>query len=333
MRVRNRSKKRPSAWELREGDLPSPEILEREPRLRGLENNPVFRLIVWRRRVAPLQQIVPGTPGARVAFLSLLFYLGLSVITQFYRPVWAVYPLTMLFILGFVILNTWPNLIKFSREARHYSTSLLHVPDIYIDGLLEAGYPLEEYAIGVWGAYLEQIFERKPPWNKWVFSTVKIGAILLSLVLTPHGTTRVILLMLVATSVISLFRIHPDPYVALLSALSGMCMERRDLARAFPNPNPLWGFFALFVILPFVLLPSLIRGTPAFPFLDQDGLVYWSEMLIAALLGFSFGMIERYVAFRDRKENLIYLKGIVSAVVLEIAAEREKHADSGRQSD
>ncbi|MBI1783606.1 hypothetical protein HYR69_00550, partial [Candidatus Sumerlaeota bacterium] len=48
-------KPKPSAWELREGDLPSEEILAREPRLRGLENNPMYRLILWSRRTSLLR--------------------------------------------------------------------------------------------------------------------------------------------------------------------------------------------------------------------------------------------------------------------------------------
>ncbi len=53
------SRKKHRSWEITPADLPTEEVLATEPRLRGLENNPVFRLTMLRRRAPLFESLLP----------------------------------------------------------------------------------------------------------------------------------------------------------------------------------------------------------------------------------------------------------------------------------
>jgi hypothetical protein len=132
--------KREGGWELQPGDLPSAEAIAREPRLGGMEENPFFRLIVFRRR---FDRFTLG--DAWNASGSNVVMLILAVVFWF---------------IALPILLLTLAVQRFAPPKQGISALLLR-PHPMLAELVELGLTAEEAALGMWGASVCGARERR----------------------------------------------------------------------------------------------------------------------------------------------------------------------------
>jgi hypothetical protein len=79
-----RRKRNAELWALRPGDLPPERLAAEEPRLAAMEGNPIFRVVLWRRRVGHFD-FARAVWFCGVACLVFFTFLGSIA----YAPPWA----------------------------------------------------------------------------------------------------------------------------------------------------------------------------------------------------------------------------------------------------
>ncbi|MBI3735505.1 hypothetical protein HY256_03220 [Candidatus Sumerlaeota bacterium] len=313
------SKPKRSAWKLRERDLPSERILVREPRLRGLENNPVFRLIIWHRRLHPFKQYFPSTNGGWLALIFLLIYTAGSI---FHSPgkgpnLWA-----HLAFWGYLLARSRPRWFKTKSAARHASSILMGLPDIYIDGLHAAGFPREEILFGLWGSCVR---DPRRPETYVLWGTGIVAAMGLCLRFNLTGILRVLALLPIILGTRSLVIRRHEPELAILRAKGLLLKDRSDLLAA---RHVAAGCVVGLII--FGIAISLISGLGRSTLLllsEEAGVTLWIEMIIALLVGLFWGTWYGGMIVAKRDRNLADLDRIIRAILAEIAADMERSAE------
>lgn len=179
-------------WPLGDGDLPSQKARENEPRLRGLENNPVFRLSVFQSRA----------PGARWAFLgrlapgiwegAVLFYFAITFDWDMHpllTPLWrstvgtqnipTFFPPLMIFYLLPPILFFGPYIASRGDPGRR-AGFLFPVPKWGLREMRSAhDLPAGEFVNALWGTRAtEKILRRKKTLLRFTFLCCAITLLL-----------------------------------------------------------------------------------------------------------------------------------------------------------
>lgn len=149
----------PDRWSLRPGDLPPPDLLDAEPRLRGLEDNAVYRLLKRRQR----RSVLPAWRGC-----STVFYAVFSVLYAW--MIWAgiMKGLTAWLMLGcfgfMAVLDAIDRIVTLWIDARNQPAARIPFPSTRtqrpplsqftrteIADLLVAGVPPADVVAGFWG--------------------------------------------------------------------------------------------------------------------------------------------------------------------------------------
>ena len=133
------TKPRSGAWSLQAGDSPDERTIAREPRLVGMDENPVFRSILFRRR---------ATTGGGWLWVTPYVFLGVWVAAIFTSnlgirelALWAVGVLVMY------------GLLRFFKIGHKRNSSLIDViPDQLAADLSLAAVSSEVWALGIWGS-------------------------------------------------------------------------------------------------------------------------------------------------------------------------------------
>ncbi|MBI1783555.1 hypothetical protein HYR69_00290 [Candidatus Sumerlaeota bacterium] len=189
-------KKDKDTWSLRPGDLPSDRILALEPRLRGLENNPYFRLCVrggrkfrWREEI--MKYIMPV---ACFVYTGMPYMVLWSVKRRYDVDRYLMYCL-LLIALGFIsallyfsagVAKTWlidPAKVDLLEvlSSDHTKTHPFNLTQEFTLTLLMAGYPAEDLAIGVWGGALRKRMRAIQKGIVWSLSLTSVFAYLFGL--------------------------------------------------------------------------------------------------------------------------------------------------------
>lgn len=131
------SRARRAAWPLRRGDLPSAHLRGLEPRLAGLQNNPVFRLIVFRRHLS-------SSGGFLLPAAILVFVLAMI----FARRFGGFMSTLSIFFLVFAIAR------RRAANSRRVAGphSFMGLPPVFVADLCAAAVPLGDYVRGLWGS-------------------------------------------------------------------------------------------------------------------------------------------------------------------------------------
>jgi len=252
--------------------------------LAELDENPVFRLILWRRRVAPLMSTLPGTPLGWLAVLYPLTYF----FTHFSLRNSVVGLVIMYLALFFSIV--FPRVYKHRFDSRGGEGSLLNIPDAFLMDLYLAGYPLSSIVAGIWGSGLHAF---RLTWMRKLLTGVAMIVVTLMLVKVSRWAMIVAALIFVG-------------YLAAQLALRGCPVERALyrmrglLARDRPDLNKKWsGWDSIGVIS---MLMTIIVATPFGVLVIATVLnptpVMWERLLIygaypagAALIGYAWGSL------------------------------------------
>jgi hypothetical protein len=138
---------RPDTWRLRPGDLPSRRVLRAEPRLRGLPDNAVFRLIVHRRRLVGPELYVQLL--IMIGVVNLLLGGALILMPGGERGVVFIHAAAVLH-LFFLGHGLW--------QLRYGARSVYTYPiaSRFLQDFVMAGISSSEIAVGIWGALLSR---------------------------------------------------------------------------------------------------------------------------------------------------------------------------------
>lgn len=137
--ARAQRKKFPDAWNLEEGDRLPADVVYREPRLAGMEENPVFRRILFHRRLISERQS------------TLVFFLLLGVLTFIFSDLlgngtirWAppIHALTA--IIPLLLLSIRPS----------SKVTPLFIPQQTLEDLSHTPVTSEELTIGAWAGWM-----------------------------------------------------------------------------------------------------------------------------------------------------------------------------------
>lgn len=140
-----RKKSAPSNWSVKEGELPQNWVGRREPQLRNLQDNVVFRLTQFERhRQRRLRWAGILTPILIIMGL-LIFGVGFS--------------LSLLALILIISLMTIPRALVGPATGR--AGQVLGLERRYLEDLWQAGTPPREVAAGVWGETLRR------GWFRW----------------------------------------------------------------------------------------------------------------------------------------------------------------------
>lgn len=128
-----------SAWTLRKGALPSPRTIRREPRLEGLDANPVFRVLAFRAVSAP-----GGELWRRMFALPLICVFVIVMGSAIQGGGFGFF--------GFVVLIGFVMLSRFStpRVSKRRSRRLFSIPDQFVQDMTQAAVPSEDFSVGLW---------------------------------------------------------------------------------------------------------------------------------------------------------------------------------------
>ncbi|MBI3735430.1 hypothetical protein HY256_02835 [Candidatus Sumerlaeota bacterium] len=162
-------RRRPDAWNLREGDLPLERDLSAAPELRGMDMNPVFRMLKFRQRSAK-RFLLGGSFEVRALaqnkWLNILFPFAVvqgtiyenHQISSLDIPPGAFAFSAALFLVVYAVQQLAG---ETSRLLTFRSPAVLGLPRICFGDVIQSGVPPRDIAAGVWGLTVGSAFLRR----------------------------------------------------------------------------------------------------------------------------------------------------------------------------
>jgi len=310
-----------STWQLKAEEILPAEMVAREPRLAGLEENPVYRLIRWRQRVAPVELVASKNGGGCFWQLFGLICLlpGLVIPWSFGA---GLDPFFALVIGLLVVVMLVARFYKPKVSLRDSKSALPHVPGSILYDLLLTGYPVEEIAAGVWGSGI-----RPYQWTGKgiVIGGVGIVAIILVLGLASKEAACFAWIATCGIIGVSLGVRGIEIEFGLRSRVSEIAEERPDLKiRRRMNLRGCLVAIALGGLLGSLLILISRLGLPSPEVIYQkagkmqDVLLFAICPLTVAVMGFAGGWITRAIIVWEHEMQYEYLIGYVRKIMEEI---------------
>lgn len=154
-----------SSWALRPGDLPSAAILRRERLLRGLANNPVFRVAICARRRRAWAD--PLAIGAFLALVHGAIFIGFLQFPKIVEDAWwwGMWGICSSAIYMMILFHGGAAFAQGTKSAFHRAMA-----PPFVDDLALAGHPPMDSAIGLWGAMASR--RRRRALDAWAAGVV-----------------------------------------------------------------------------------------------------------------------------------------------------------------
>ena len=141
-------KPKPDAWTLRQGDLPDERTIAREPRLEGLESNPVFRLILFLKRSKSWPLYFQSQPWMLLAIIWLVALIALRTGGGFLQS-----PRNFIYLIivpmGESLYEWRPLAFEFFRRKRSGKGA---IPASFQEGLDQAVVSAQIYSSAIWAS-------------------------------------------------------------------------------------------------------------------------------------------------------------------------------------
>lgn len=311
--------RRDEAWNLRETDLPPEEILAAEPRLRGLEDNAVYRRLRCPGRLRGVA--VAGAPGPGCAILYVLIALPQGVLTLRGAPTIGHRFAAGLILLAYGWIVVRALYTRYGEPARISPSgspsaqlgmsSIGTLTNREVADLLVSGIAPSEIAIGMWGTTLFPRWLRRRRFRAWTLAALgAVGNVALQWWMRVDETSlgKAIALQVLANGILAvgfaalaIARIDRG-WIALASVRSGLrqaCGFSVDWGIAGATAAATVG--GLFVLIALagaaILLPAVAIGR----FLPYDEPTFW--LFVSPAVGYGIGYLMADSARSNRDRN------------------------------